>query len=437
MTNKKIGYVFPGSIADRAGISEGEELLSINGKEIHDILEYRFLSSDTALSLEILGTDGKKRTVSVRSDYDDLGIEFEEALIDKARSCTNKCIFCFIDQLPKGMRDTVYFKDDDTRLSFFQGNYVTLTNISDDELGRLIDMRVSPINISVHTTNPKLRCTMLSNRFAGNIYERMKLLCDNKIYMNCQIVLCYGINDGDELKKSLLDLAKLYPYVESVSVVPVGLTAYRDGLYTLEPYNKERSEEVISLVTSLQEQFLSELGTRLVYLSDEFYVMAGIDVPAADFYEGFPQIENGVGLIASLKEEFYDAIDRPNTGVKTKKATLVTGEAAYSAISALAKELNEKFGTDIKVIAIKNNFFGGGVTVSGLLCGADIISQLKDIDLGECLFIPDAALRDDDELFLDDTTVDDIRQELNIPVVAIANDGYEFVEKLCNTKLIF
>lgn len=433
MINKRIGYVEPGSPADKIGISAGDELVSINGREFHDILEYRFLSSDTTVTLEVSG----KGKFTIDTDYEDLGIEFEDALIDSAKSCTNKCIFCFIDQLPKGMRDTVYFKDDDTRLSFLQGNYVTLTNISDEELSRLIDMRISPINISVHTTNPELRKKMLCNRFAGNIHDRMKLLADNHIFMNCQIVLCYGINDKDELKRTLFDMAKLYPYVESVSVVPVGLTAYREGLFDLEAYDEKRSKEVIREVSALQEKFLDELGTRLVYLSDEFYVMAGMDVPKADDYEGFPQIENGVGLFASMKEEFDDAIDRVPEGNFTTNGTLITGEASYEFIKKLINRLNQKFNTELKVRAIKNNFFGGGVTVSGLLCGCDIIAQLKGVDLGDKLFIPDVALRDNDELFLDDTTVDDIRRELSVNVIAINNDGYEFIEKLLDTELCF
>ena len=394
MVNKRIGYVYPGSLAEKHGISAGDTLISINGHDFHDILEYRFLISDISVTLELLNSDGTSKTVTINSDYEDVGIEFEEALIDTAKSCTNKCVFCFIDQLPKGMRETVYFKDDDTRLSFLQGNYVTLTNISDEELHRLIDMRVSPINISVHTTNPELRVKMLNNRFAGNIYERMKTLAENNIFMNCQIVLCYDINDKSELENSLNDMAALHPYVESVSVVPVGLTAYRDGLAELTPFDKEKSLEVIKLVEALQKKYLDELGTRLVYLSDEFYVMAELEIPDAEKYEGFPQIENGVGLISSMREEFESALEYVPEKEYKRTVSLVTGEAAYGFIQSLADELKKRFNAKINVFPIKNEFFGGKVTVTGLICGCDIINQLKGKNLGDVLILPEVMLRD-------------------------------------------
>lgn len=437
MANRRVGYVEPGSLAEEAGICAGDSLIKINGHEFYDILEYRFLSAEPFLELEVEKQNGDTEIISIETDYEELGIEFEESLIDTAKSCSNKCIFCFIDQLPRGMRDTVYFKDDDTRLSFLQGNYVTLTNISDEELNRLIAMRVSPINISVHTTNPELRVKMLNNRFAGNVYERMKLLAGHEIFMNCQIVLCYDINDGAELKRSLLDMSKLYPYVQSISVVPVGLTAYREGLCSLIPYDKEKSEEVIEYVGALQNGFYCQLGTRLVYLSDEFYVMAGRRIPDAEEYEGFPQIENGVGLIASMEEEFSDGECRIAPGQYNRTVSIATGEAAYGFIKSLAVRLEKRAeGLKINVYPIKNEFFGGYVTVSGLVCGGDIIKQLKNRELGECLYIPEVMLRDD-ELFLDDTTVDDLRRELGTEVCGIMNDGYDFIEKLLDTTLEF
>ncbi len=438
MSNRKISYVEPGSLADDAGICVGDSVIKINGHEFYDILEYRFLSSEPEVELEIEKADGETERITIVTDYEDLGIEFEEALIDTAKSCSNKCIFCFIDQLPKGMRETVYFKDDDTRLSFLQGNYVTLTNVTDEQLKRLIDMRVSPINISVHTTNPKLREKMLSNRFAGNIYERMKLLAENEIFMNCQIVLCKGINDHEELVRSLKDMAALAPYVESISVVPVGLTRYRDGLFGLEAYDKDSSKAVVEMVTQLQNEFLNTSGSRLVYLSDEFYIMAGMQIPEASEYEGFPQIENGVGLIASMEEEFSDGIERIPKGRYDRTVSIATGEASYEFINSLSKRLENKAdGLKIYVYPIKNEFFGGYVTVSGLVCGGDIIKQLKDKEIGECLYIPDVMLRDDDELFLDDITVDDIRRELKTEVLSVVNDGYDFIEKILNTELEF
>ena len=306
--DRKIAYVEPESLAEQAGICSGDILVSVNGEQPQDILEYRYLCAEYEVTLEIEKPDGAHEIITIESDYEDLGIEFCEGLIDAAQSCRNKCIFCFIDQLPRGMRETVYFKDDDARLSFLQGNYVTLTNMSDADVERLIRMRVSPINISVHTTNPELRKTMLNNRFAGNILERMKKFAAAELYMNCQIVLCPGFNDGAELDRTISELAALLPYASSLSVVPVGLTRYREGLCKLTPFNRESSLAVIRQVEAHQKRIFAEHGTRFVYLSDEFYLNAGLDVPPSDCYEGFPQIENGVGLIASMREEFDDGI---------------------------------------------------------------------------------------------------------------------------------
>lgn len=433
-----IKYVEPYSIAEEIGIEPGDKLLKINGSEIHDILEYRYLTAEYEVTLEVCKRDGTVEVITVETDYEDLGIEFSEGLIDEAQSCTNKCIFCFIDQLPKGMRETVYFKDDDTRLSFLQGNYVTLTNMSDEEIDRLIKMHVSPINVSVHTTNPELRCKMLNNRFAGKCFDIMKKFRDNGIYMNCQIVLCRGINDGEELDRSLDDMASLYPNVNSISVVPVGLTAYREGLYPLTPFDKKSSAEVICQVEKKQAQYLKELGTRIVYLSDEFYVDAEMEIPDADSYEGFPQIENGVGLIASLREEFESAIKLVPKKEYNRHIAIATGESAYEFISELADELQKAVsGVKIDVYAIKNNFFGGGVTVAGLVTGGDIISQLKDKPKADILAIPHSMLRDDDNIFLDDTTVSDVEAALGMKIVPIFNDGYEFIEKILDIELEF
>lgn len=433
-----ISYVEPGSLAEEAGIEPGDKLLTVNGSDFRDILEYRYLTAEYEVTLEVLKKDGSTEIITVENDYEDLGLEFKEELIDKAHSCSNKCIFCFIDQLPKGMRETVYFKDDDARLSFLQGNYVTLTNMSDEEIDRLIKMRVSPINISVHATEPELRKMMLHNRFAGKCYDIMKKFSENGIYMNCQIVLCPEINDGVHLKRTLEDLAALFPYVASVSVVPVGLTRCRDGLYPIKPFTKETSAETIRFVESMQNEFRDKLGTRLVYLSDEFYVNAGIPVPEAESYEGFPQIENGVGLIASMKEEFDRAIELAAEKSRHRRVSVATGEIAYGFISELARRLEDAFeGVEIDVYAVKNNFFGGGVTVSGLVCGCDIIDQLKDKIKTDILLIPHSMLRDDDNIFLDDTTVEDVERELGVTVEPVINDGYEFVEKILGEELEF
>lgn len=433
-----IKYVEPNSIAEEAGLEAGDVLVAVNGHDFRDILEYRYLTAEYEVTLEILKKDGSTEIITVENDYEDLGLEFREGLIDEAQSCTNKCIFCFIDQLPKGMRDTVYFKDDDTRLSFLQGNYVTLTNLSDEEIDRLIKMRVSPINVSVHATDPDLRCMMLNNRFAGKCYDIMKKFAENEICMNCQIVLCPEINDGENLRKTLDDLGALYPYVNSISVVPVGLTRYREGLYPIKPFTAETSRETVEFVEAIQAEFLKKFGTRLVYLSDEFYVDAGLDVPNADEYEGFPQIENGVGLMASMKEEFDSALKLLPEKQRSRHVSIATGEIAYKFISEIAKKIESSFeGVKIDVYAIKNNFFGGGVTVSGLVCGCDIIEQLRGKIKSETLLIPHSMLRDEDNIFLDDTTVSDVERELNVTVVPVINDGYEFIEKILNEELEF
>ena len=433
-----IKYVEPLSIAEEAGIEAGDVLLTINGREIHDILEYRYLTAEYEVTLEVLKKDGSTEIITVENDYDDLGLEFADGLIDEAQSCTNQCIFCFIDQLPKGMRETVYFKDDDTRLSFLQGNYVTLTNLSDEEIDRLIEMRVSPINVSVHATDPELRCKMLHNRFAGKCYEIMKKFAENGIVMNCQIVLCPEINDGENLRRTLTDLGNLFPQVNSISVVPVGLTRFREGLYPLKPFTKETSRETIEFVEKIQDEFLEKYGTRLVYLSDEFYVNADIPIPDSEDYEGFPQIENGVGLIASMREEFESALRLIEKKKRSRRVSIATGEIAAGFICELAKTLeNACEGVKIDVYPVKNNFFGGGVTVSGLVCGSDIIEQLKGKIETRELLIPHSMLRDEDNIFLDDTTVEDVEKALKVKITPVLNDGYEFIEKVLNEELTF
>lgn len=433
-----IKYVEPDSIAFEAGIEPGDKLITVNGHDFHDILEYRYLTAEYEVTLEVLKKDGTTEMITVENDYEDLGIEFEEGLIDEAQSCRNKCIFCFIDQLPKGMRETVYFKDDDTRLSFLQGNYVTLTNMSDEEIDRLIKMRVSPINISVHATEPKLREMMLNNRFAGKCYDIMKKFAENDIYMNCQIVLCPGINDGEHLKRSLTDLGNLFPYVNSISVVPVGLTRYREGLCKIEPFTAKTSRETIEFVEKIQQEFLEKYGSRLVYLADEFYINAKMEMPLAEEYEGFPQIENGVGLIASMQEEFDSGLKLVEDKKRSRHISIATGEISYDFIKTLSERIENKCsGVKIDVYAIKNNFFGGGVNVSGLVCGCDIIEQLKGKITTDELMIPHSMLRDDDNIFLDDTTVEDVEKELSVKITPIINDGYEFIEKVLDEELGF
>ena len=437
-TDTTIGYVEPDSYAYEAGIEAGDRLLTINGHDFRDILEYRYLISEYEVELEVLKKNGDCEKIFIENDYEDLGIEFENALIDTAQSCRNKCIFCFIDQLPPGMRETVYFKDDDTRLSFLQGNYVTLTNLNDEDIKRLIAMHISPINISVHTTNPELRVQMLNNKNAGNIFSVMKRFAENNMYMNCQIVLCRGYNDGEELERTIADLVSLYPYVESVSVVPVGLTAYRKGLCELKAYDRLSSYEVVKQVEAIQTELLEKIGTRLIYLSDEFYINAKLPIPDAQAYEGFPQIENGVGLVASLKEEFDSGIELLNYGDKKREVTVVTGELAYGFISGLCERLMQRCrGLEIHCYPIVNNFFGGGVNVSGLVVGGDIKEQLLGKAIGEEIFIPSSMLRAGEDVFLDNMTLDELEKELQTKIIPIDNDGYEFIERITGKELDF
>lgn len=431
-----IKYVRNGSLAEEAGLEGGDVLLRINGKEFCDVLEYRFLTSESEVELEVLKKDGTLEEITIENDYEDLGIEFKTGLIADAKSCRNKCIFCFIDQLPKGMRETVYFKDDDTRLSFLQGNYVTMTNMSDEEIERMIEMRISPINLSVHTTNPELRVKMLSNKNAGKIYDIMKRFASENLCMNCQIVLCPGYNDGDELDRTINDLEALYPSVLSLSVVPVGLTRYREGLCPLTGYDAESSKKVIRQVCAHQDRIYKKRGFKMVYLSDEFYIMAGLPVPPPEDYEGFPQIENGVGLVASLVEEFDSAIKLVKKKKYNRRVTIATGELAYDTISSLAKRLEDVCdGLCVNVYAIKNNFFGGMVSVAGLVCGGDLTAQLADKPKADIIAIPSVMLRDGDDVFLDDVTLDEAKARLGCDIVPIDNDGYEFVEKIIGEEL--
>ncbi len=426
------------SLAEMAGVEPGDRLMLLNGHEVRDVLEYRYLMSEYEITVTVQKKNGDIEEITIENDYEDIGIEFESGLMDNAKSCTNKCIFCFIDQLPKGMRETVYFKDDDTRLSFLQGNYVTLTNMKEDELQRMIDMHVSPINISVHTTNPELRVKMLNNRFAGKVYDIMKRFSKNNIHMNCQIVLCPGYNDEKELDRTITDIAKLYPYVDSLAIVPVGLTAHREGLCKLCEFDSLGAKKVIEQVGKYQKKYLKKFGTRLVYLSDEFYLKAGVDLPEPEEYEGFPQLENGVGLIPGMEEEFLEAVLRIAKKKRNRRISLATGELAYDFIKSMTERIERAApGFSAEVFAVKNEFFGGGVNVAGLVCGGDIIKQLKGRITTEELFIPQVMLRDDDELFLDDVTVADLEKALNVKVSAVLNDGYDFVEKLLGEELEF
>lgn len=427
--------VEPGSYAEKFGITPGTVINKINGEDVNDILEYRFLISEKAVKLDISLPDGAHKKLHIRNDYKDLGIDFENPLIDKARSCRNNCIFCFIDQLPKGMRETLYFKDDDSRLSFLHGNYVTLTNMTMDDIKRLVKIRVSPINVSVQTTNPQLRCMMLHNRFAGDLMEKMHYLARHRITMNCQLVLCPGINDGEEMRKSLHDLAKLHPYAASVSVVPVGISKYRKGLYPLEKYTKESARGVLKIINELQEEFLGKLGTRFVYAGDEFYIKAEYQIPPADNYEGFPQIENGVGMIASFSDDLSAALDLEELREVNDEISIACGTAVSEYMKEFSERCMKKFhGLKINVYPIVNDFFGHSITVTGLLTAGDVSAQLKNKNLGSRLLISKNMLKADEDIFLDDVTLSDFETAVGVKVVTVPDDAFEFLNIILDTE---
>ncbi len=428
----KISGIEKGSIAERKKILPGEKLNSINGHDIMDVLDYRFYQVNKDITVEIENVCGEKRSIDIKKgEYEEIGIIFDTYLIDKQHSCRNKCIFCFIDQLPKGMRETLYFKDDDSRLSFLFGNYVTLTNLDEREISRIIDMHISPINVSVHTTNPELRVKMMKNRFAGDSLKILNRFADAGIKMNCQIVSCVGINDGEELKRTLSDLEKLGDNIESIAVVPVGITKYREGLCELKSYTKGTAKDVIDIIETCGEMFLKKYGIRKVYPADEFYLKAEMPLPNPKFYEGFPQIENGVGMISSLREEFLDAIEDEDLDCKERNITIACGVAVKPFIREISNLAENRFDKlRINVIGINNNFFGDKINVSGLITGQDLINQLKDIEIGEEILISSSMLKDGEDIFLDDVTLNDVKEKLNVDVIPVDNDGYKLLEAM-------
>ena len=420
------------SYAYNAGIKSGEQLLSINGNDIMDVLDYRFYILEHKLNLIILDENNNKREVIInKGQYDDLGLEFETYLMDKQHSCRNKCIFCFIDQLPKGMRESLYFKDDDSRLSFLFGNYITLTNLTEHEISRIIKMHISPINISIHTTNPELRCKMMHNRFAGQALQALERFAKANIKINCQLVLCPGINDGQELIRTLSDLEKLMPAVESIAMVPVGLTKYRDGLYPLKKYDKKSAGDVIDIAESFGNRFIEKYGSRIVCPADEFYIIAERQMPDTEFYGDFAQLENGVGLVTLLTSQFKDALADSDEKIKDRDITIATGISAYPFIQKLVDEAKVKWhNLNCKVIPIINDFFGHDIVVAGLITGTDLINQLKDKDLGTQLLIPSVMLRQERDMFLDNITSEQLSNELNIDIRVVDNDGYELLDAI-------
>ncbi len=431
----KITGVEERSYASRAGILPGDTLVSISGNDITDVLDYRFYLTERHITLSLLRGEESYSVDIKKGEYDDIGLEFETPLMDKKHSCKNGCIFCFIDQNPEGLRDTLYFKDDDSRLSFIHGNYVTLTNMSDEDVARIIKMRMSPINISIHTTNPELRVRMMKNMRSGEV---LKYLGDFKaagLSMCGQIVLCRGVNDGEELRRTLTDLTEYYPALSSVSIVPAGLTKHRDGLYPLTDFTKEEACAVIDMVDAIAESCVSRFGVRLFYVADELYLKAWRPIPDEGYYDGYPQIENGVGLLRSFVEDFgfaYDEIEGIDPGLTdVRRVTVATGVAAYPMLSELAECLMRRNPRlRISVRKIVNYFFGESITVAGLLTGKDILEQLVGTPLGDEVLVPRAALRSGEEVFLCGMTLSELSDALGIPVRAVESDGYEFLEAI-------
>lgn len=435
----KISYVEPDSIAEEMEIEAGDYLVSINGQEIEDIFDYRYMLQDEELLVVIQKANGEEWELEIEKYADeDLGIDFEQGLMDEYRSCRNKCVFCFIDQMPPGMRETLYFKDDDSRLSFLQGNYVTLTNMDQHDIDRIIHFHLEPINISVHTTNKDLRCKMLNNRFAGDALEKLNDLYEAGITMNGQIVLCKGLNDKEELRKTLNDLLKLAPVMQSVSVVPVGLTKYRENLYPLELLTKEDAIETIDIVEEIQKEAYSRFGIHFAHASDELYILANRDFPQEETYDGYVQLENGVGMLRLMLDEYNEEAKRVKSMIDdgainpeeiSLNATIVTGKLAYPYIVKCVGLFSEMFSKlKINVKAIRNDFFGEHITVAGLITGGDIIKQLKDEDIGEMLLVPECMLRSGEEVFLDDVTLTDLEKTLQVKTHIVKSSVQYFTE---------
>ena len=437
----KIKTIIPGSIGDELELEPGDRVLAVNDQQIEDVFDYHYLINDEYIELTVLKRDGEEWVFEIEKDAEeDLGIEFESSLMDDYHSCTNKCIFCFIDQLPKGMRSTMYFKDDDSRLSFLQGNYITLTNMKDKDLDRIIQYKLSPINISVHTTNPDLRCMMLHNRFAGKIMEQIQKLYGAGVLMNGQIVLCKNINDGDELRKTINDLGKFLPYMESLSVVPVGLSDHREGLYPLEPFTPEDAREVIDIIHGYQKIFMEEYGTHFVHASDEWYILADVPLPEEENYDGYVQLENGVGMLRLQEREFHTALDEDvfesvsevaEEHQKKKHCTIATGKLAGPFLRKLVADLHVHYpNIQVDVVEVTNYFFGPRITVSGLLTGQDIIRALKGRNLGEELLLPINVLRSGEDVLLDDVHVKEIEKTLQVPVRIVQSNGKDLYDAL-------
>lgn len=451
-TGKKahvVRSIVPGSIAEELGLAPGDKILAINDVGMEDIFDYQYLVQDSYIEVLAEKPDGEQWLLEVDKEADeDLGIEFENGLMDEYRRCRNQCVFCFIDQMPPGMRETLYFKDDDSRLSFLQGNYVTLTNMSDHDIERICRYHLSPINISFHTMNPELRCRMLNNRFAGEALKKVDTLNEAGIRMNGQIVLCKGLNDGAELEFSIRELMKYIPNLESVSVVPVGLTRFREGLYPLEPFDREEAAQVIETIERYQKECMERYGTHFIHAGDEWYILAGREMPEEERYDGYLQLENGVGMVRLLLNEFEEALaqrkkkdmdagpDRTTKEGETVEISMATGLLAYPYIRRMAERMTEAYpNRKIYVYPVKNEFFGEQITVSGLLTGQDLLNQLKGKCLGSRLLLPENMLRSGEDVFLDDLHVGDLEKALQVPVNIVKSSGHDFVETVLNSEV--
>ena len=434
----RITSVEPGSPARRARIHKGDTLISINGNAITDLLDYRFYMTDEHLEILLCDQEKKLRTVVVEKDeYDDLGLEFETYLMDRQMGCKNACIFCFVDQTPPGMRKSLYFKDDDTRMSFLFGNYTTLTNLKEGDIQRIIKMHISPINISIQTMNPALRVQMMKNPFAGESLKFVRMLTEGGIKINTQIVLCPGYNDGEQLEYSLSELAKLGPNVQSIAVVPVGLTRYREKLTPLRGFFPQEAVEVVKTMERWGEYFCKEYGTRTAYASDEFYILAGKDFPPYEFYEDFAQLENGVGMMTLMQHDFTQALKEAQLeqSPAAHRCTIATGQLAYPMMQDFAERVQQAFPqVQVQVKKIRNDFWGPTITVAGLITGQDLLAQLEGLDLGSELLIPANMLRHEQDRFLDDLTLEQVQETLGVPVLPVENDAFELLARMLGSR---
>ena len=427
--------VAPGSIAEELELEPGDVLLTIDGEELEDIFDYDYMTDAESFVMVVRKADGEEWELEIESGGEDLGLTFENGLMSDYRSCSNNCIFCFIDQMPPGMRETLYFKDDDSRLSFLQGNYITLTNMKDKDIERIIRFHLAPINISVQTMNPELRCKMLHNRFAGEALKKIDRLYEAETEMNGQIVLCKGVNDGKELAYTIEQLSKYAPVMQSVSVVPVGLSKYRDGLYPLEPFTKEDACEVIDLIEKWQKINYERHGIHFIHASDEWYILAERELPEEGRYDGYIQLENGVGMLRLLREEVMDALDEKTDDGKEEEISIATGRLPYPYLEKLVREIEKVYpGRNVHVYPIRNDFFGESITVAGLITGQDLIAQLKDKTLGDRLLLPAVMFKSGEEVFLDDITKTQAEDALQIPINIVKSSGYDLVDAVLDPE---